>query len=66
MAKLTIPAYSLQFLALTPYGSTEWVTHCQTSTEEWAWAHLDRLERSYPTKRWRWVLQAQDTCFSHV
>ena len=66
MAKLNNSAYTLQFLAPTRSGSTEWVTHYQTSSEAWAWEHLDRLQRSYPAKQWRWILQAQDTDFRQV
>jgi len=57
--------YALQFLTPTAEGSTAWVTHLQTDTEAQAWQWLDRLERfEYPTKRWRWVLAAENTSYS--
>ena len=57
--------YALQFLTPTAEGSTAWITHLQTDTEAQAWQWLERFERfEYPTKRWRWVLAAENTSYS--
>jgi len=69
MANSTIganSAISLQFLAPTPDGSTAWVTQLQTDTEAWAWEWLDRLERQYPTRKWRWVRTLEDSAYPRV
>jgi hypothetical protein len=53
----TRTVYSLQFLST----ANTWVSHLQCDTEKDAWAHLDRLERAYSNKRWRWVLATEDS-----
>lgn len=62
----TASVISLQFLASTPEGSTAWVTHVQTDTEEWAWQLLDKLKRKFPRRSWRWVRTIEDTKYPQI
>ena len=62
----TAPVISLQFLTPTPEGSTAWVTHVQTDSEDWAWQLLDKLERKFPRRRWRWVRTIEDTKYPQI
>jgi hypothetical protein len=62
----TASVISLQFLTPTPEGSTAWVTHVQTDTEEWAWKLLDKLVIKYPRRKWRWIRTIEDVKYPQI
>jgi hypothetical protein len=62
----TASVISLQFLTPTREGSTAWVTHVQTDTEDWAWRLLDKLTVKYPRRKWRWIRTIEDTKYPQI